>query len=141
MASDMLLLVHTAQRRYAVRSDDLFEIRMVDHVTGLPEADSRGTPYVGFDLGALLDPADRCASSRPRALVVPLRRRLIALLADAVESLDAQTRLLPMPAIVRQQLCRPWAVGAVLIDDDTVVVQIDLREVARSALLSDRSSS
>jgi chemotaxis signal transduction protein len=90
---------------------------------------------MGVELGQLLDPADRSAHVRRRALIVPLRRRYIALLVDYVDSFLERTASVPLPALLHGRLRQPWAVGALQYDDD-LIVQIDLRAVARSALLT-----
>jgi hypothetical protein len=64
-----------------------------------------------------------------------LRRRYIALLVDYVEDFFEQARSVPLPALMRAQLREPWATGALMLDDD-LIVQLDLRAVARSALLN-----
>jgi chemotaxis signal transduction protein len=132
MPTNLMLIVRTARRRYAVRRDDVIEIKLVPDATAMP-CDERGQPYVGFELGMLLDPTDRSDLTRRRALVVPLRRRKIALLADRVDSFQEQSQTIQLPALLSARLSQPWAIGALLLDDE-VIVQIDLHAVARSAL-------
>jgi hypothetical protein len=132
MPPDLLLIVRTARRRYAVRRDDVAEIKLVVDASLMPN-DERGRPYIGVELGPLLDPGDRSELVRRRGLVVPLRRRKIALLADRVESFQEHMRAVALPELLGARLGQPWAVGALLLDDD-VIVQIDLRAVARSAM-------
>jgi hypothetical protein len=132
MPTDLLLVVCTARRRYAVRRDDVLEIRLVAGASAMPN-DERGRPYIGVELGALLDPADRSSLTRRHGLVVPLRRRKIALLADQVESFQEHLQAVALPELLGAQLSQPWAVGALMLDDD-LIIQIDLRAVARSAL-------
>ena len=132
MPTNLMLIVRTARRRYAVRRDDVIEIKLVPDASAMP-CDERGQPYVGFELGMLLDPTDRSDLTRRRALVVPLRRRKIALLADRVDSFQEQSQTIELPALLSARLSQPWAIGALLLDDE-VIVQIDLHAVARSAL-------
>jgi chemotaxis signal transduction protein len=132
MPTDLMLIVRTARRRYAVRRSDVVEIKLVADTTVMPR-DERGQPYVGFELGLLLDPADRSELTRRRALVVPLRRRKIALLADQVDSFQEHTQTISLPELLGARLSQPWAIGALVLDDE-VIVQIDLLAVARSAL-------
>ena len=40
----------------------------------------------------------------------------------------------PLPALLRERLQQPWAIGALELDDD-LIVKLDLRAVARSAML------
>jgi chemotaxis signal transduction protein len=108
------------------------EIKLVADVATMPR-DERGQPYVGFELGELLDPTDRSELTRRRALVVSLRRRKVALLADRVDSFQEHAPITALPALLGARLSQPWAVGALVLDDE-VIVQIDLRAVARSAL-------
>jgi hypothetical protein len=132
MPIDLMLIVRTARRRYAVRRSDVMEIKLVVDTTAMP-CDERGQPYVGFELGLLLDPADRSELTRRRALVVPLRRRKIALLADQVDSFQEHAQTIALPELLGARLSQPWAIGALVLDDE-VIVQIDLLAVARSAL-------
>jgi hypothetical protein len=132
MPTDLMLIVRTARRRYAVRRDDVIEIKLVADATAMP-CDERGQPYLGFELGALLDPGDRSELTRRRALVVPLRRRKVALLADRVDSFQERAQITALPELLAARLGQPWAIGALVLDDE-VIVQIDLWAVARSAL-------
>jgi hypothetical protein len=135
MASDVLLIVKTALRRYAVRHDDLLDIKLVASAADLQAGGLFDRPCVGVELGSLLDPADQSMLVRRRALIVPLRRRYIALLVDYVETFLDRAGSVPLPALMREQLRHPWATGALMLDDD-LIVQLDLRAVARSALLN-----
>ena len=135
MASPVMLIVRTTLRRYAVCRDDVLEIKLVTDVADLQIEDSHGRSAIGVELGSLLDPADRSALVRRRALVVPLRRRLVALLVDHVELLQEHATVEALPALLQEQLRQPWASGALLLDTD-VIVQLDLRAVARAALAS-----
>ncbi len=130
----MLIIIRTTRRRYAVRHDDVAALRVVARAEDLHRQDVAGRPYVGVELGPLLDPADRSDAERRHALIVPLRRRNVALLVDAVDTLIEHAAPQPLPSLLRDRLRPPWAIGAVLINDQ-LVVQLDIREVARSALL------
>jgi hypothetical protein len=136
MANTMLLIVKTALRRYAVRHDDLLDIKMVASAEQL-SGDMFDRPVLGAELGALCDPADQSALVRRHALIVPLRRKYIALLVDSVETFLERAQSAPLPAILRERLSQPWAVGALSYEDE-LVVQLDIRAIARSVLL-DRS--
>jgi len=132
MTIDLLLIVRTARRRYAVRRTDVAEIRLVADTSTMPR-DERGQPYIGVELGPLLDPDDRSDLARRRALVVPLRRRKVALLADLVESFHEHAQVVALPELFSARLSQPWAIGVLLLGDE-VIVQLDVRAVARSAL-------
>lgn len=67
-------------------------------------------------------------------LIVPLRRRTIALLVDAVDNLVDHAIVQPLPPLLRDRLREPWATGVLLIDEQPVV-QLDVRAIARSILL------
>jgi hypothetical protein len=135
MANDVLLIVRTALRRYAIRRDDLFDIKLVVGPADLEAGGLFERPCVGIELGPLLDPYDQSTQARRRALIVPLRRRYIALLVDYVDGFLERAVCAPLPALLYQRLSQPWAVGALALEDD-LVVQLDLRAVARSAMLN-----
>ena len=137
MLSDMTLIVRTARHRYAVRRGDVSEIKLVADASAMAN-DEGGRPYLGIELGPLLDPEDRSSLARRRALIIPLRRRLVALLADRVESFQENAQVVMLPELIGARLREPWAIGALVLDNE-VIVQLDLRAVARSAL-AQRSS-
>jgi hypothetical protein len=134
MATTVLMIVKTALRRYAVRRDDLLDVKMTQAGDVLQVEGASDREYIGFELGPLLDPADHSGLKRRRALIVPLRRRYIALMVDYIETFLEQADSIPLPALLRDRLREPWAVGALVLEDD-LVVQLDLRAVARTALL------
>ena len=140
MVSDILMIVKTAAHRYAVRRDDLLDVKMTLAGEDFYPVGQPDRPYLCVELGPLLDPADRSSLKRRRALIVPLRRRSVALLVDYVETFLELAGGAPLPALLHKQLRQPWAVGALVIEDD-LVVQLDLRAVARSALLGKSSES
>jgi chemotaxis signal transduction protein len=133
MVSHLTLIVQTAQHRYAVRRDDVLDIKLVNGTADLHADDAQGRAYIGIELGPLLDPSDQSSLTRRRALVVPLRRRLVALLADRVESFHEHARIEALPALLAAQLRQPWATGAFVLDSD-LIIQLDLRAVAHTAL-------
>jgi hypothetical protein len=134
MASDVLLIVRTAQHRYAVRHDDLFEVKLIADPDELRAGKLFNRPCIGVELGPLLDPSDQSGLTRRRALIVPLRRRYVALLVDYVDAFLERAAAVPLPTLLRERLHQPWAIGALMFDDD-LIVTIDLRAVARSAML------
>jgi hypothetical protein len=137
MPADLMLIIRTTHHRYAIRRDDVLEIRLVPNLSVMP-CDEHGQPYLGIELGPLLDPGDRSNLTRRHALVVPLRRRLVALLADSVDSFHEDAPVVPIPELLGARLSQPWAIGALVLDDE-VIVQLDLRAVARSALAQNSS--
>ncbi len=125
-----LLVVTTAQHRYAVRRDDVSELRLID-----AEASGGGMQsWVKVDLGALLYPGDTSTQRRRHAMFVPLRRKQIVLMVDRIDMVEG-TQPLPLPMLLQARLLQPWSVGVLQIEDQ-VVVQIDIRAVARSVLLT-----
>jgi hypothetical protein len=135
MANDVLLVVRTALRRYAVRHDDLFEVKLIADPAELRAGGLFNRPCIGVELGPLLDPCDHSLLTRRRALIVPLRRRYVALLVDYVDTFVERAASIPLPTLLRERLQQPWAIGALALDDD-LIVKLDLRAVARSAMVA-----
>lgn len=140
MANDVLLIVRTALHRYAVSRDDLFDVKLVADPADLRAGGLFERACVGVELGPLLDPSDQSARIRRRALIVPLRRRYIALLVDYIDTFLERAVSVPLPALLRERLRQPWAAGALMLDDD-LIVKLDLRAVARSAMLNSSGES
>jgi hypothetical protein len=140
MASDVLLIVRTALCRYAVQHDDLFEVKLIADPAELRASGLYNRPCLGVELGPLLDPSDQSRLIRRRALIVPLRRRYVALLVDYVDTFLERAASVPLPTLLRERLQQPWAVGALVLNDD-LIVKLDLRAVARSAMLRNADES
>jgi hypothetical protein len=134
MPSDVLLIVRTALRRYAVHHDDLFEVKLIADPAELRAGGLYNRPCLGVELGPLLDPSDQSKLIRRRALIVPLRRRYVALLVDYVDTFLEHAASVPLPMLLRERLQQSWAIGALVLDDD-LIVKLDLHAVARSAML------
>lgn len=133
--SSAILIASTARRRYAFARGDVMSIRLANSADGLNGLDERGQPFISVELGPLLAPEDRSSLPRQRALVVPMRRRSIALLVDQVDQAPDDARVLPLPDLLRTRLSQPWATGVVL-SQDVLMVQLDLRAIVRSVLAS-----
>lgn len=129
-----LLIMRTARHRYATLHSDIAEMRLVFDPAALEAEGAFDRPCMNVELGPLLDPADHSRQRRRHALFIPLRRRYVALLVDSVETFLEQSDASPLPALLHEQLGQPWAIGALCYEDQPVV-QIDLRAVARSAML------
>jgi hypothetical protein len=140
MPNDMLLIVKTAARRYAVRRDDVFEIRMLENAGALDTGASGAWPSLGVELGPLIEPGDQSRLVRRRGLLVPLRRRYVALLVDYVETFIERSDCAPLPALLRERLRLPWAIGALALDDDLILL-LDVRAIARSVLVDRANGS
>src|SRR5437868_10928054 len=104
MASDVLLIVRTALCHYAVRHDDLFEVKLIADPAELRAGGLFNRPCIGVELGPLLDPSDQSALTRRRALIVPLRRRYVALLVDNIDTFVDRAASIPLPALLRERL-------------------------------------
>src|SRR5215212_944296 len=118
MASDILLVVRTALSRYAVRHDDVFEVKLIADPAELQAGRLFDRPCIGVELGPLLDPSDQSMLTRRRALIVPLRRRYVALLVDYVDSFLEHATNVPLPTLLHERLQQPWAIGALALDED-----------------------
>ena len=134
MAKDVLLIVRTALCRYAVLHDDLYEVKLIADPAELRAGGIYNRPCLGVELGPLLDPLDQSTLTRRRALIVPLRRRYVALLVDNVDTFLERAISVPLPTLLRERLQQPWANGALVLEDD-LIIKLDLRAVARSAML------
>ncbi len=130
----LLLEVHTATRRYLVPRAHLDVLAQVAAGGAAPARDGRGLPVIARELGPLLDPADLGPPGRRHALTVALRRRSVALLVERAEALDAPGAVQPLGALLARRLARPWALGAVVIGADPVIV-LDLRRIAADVAL------
>ena len=124
------LLVHTGVRRYIIPQGDVFAIRAVNTA-----AEIQNPALVTVDLGAFIDPNDRSEQPPRHGLFVPLRRKQIVLLVSKVDMLEQPLSHHPLPQLMRDNLKQPWAVGVYGLEHD-LVVQLDLRAVARSVLLT-----
>lgn len=134
MTNSIVLIVQTALRRYAIRHSDVLETRLTT-IEELRSNTHSSHSYIDIELGALLDPVDQDTIPRWRALIVPMRRRYVAFLVSRIETFLEQPHVVPLPHILEKRLTQPWATGVVVLDD-AVVVQLDLRALARSVLTS-----
>jgi hypothetical protein len=139
MSIDILLIIHAAGRRYAVRRADVAEIKFVADASAMP-SDAQGRPYLGVELGPLLDIGDHSVGICRRGLIVSLRRRSVALLVERIETFQEHASTVRLPELLAARLEQPWAVGALVLDGE-VVVQLDLRAIARSALARPSTSA
>lgn len=129
----MIVLVKTPLRRYAVRYDDVMAIKLVGGPADIEALGTPERPCAAVDLGQLLDDRNASALTRRRALLVPLRRRYVAFLVDMVDAFVERPQVHPLPDLLRRRLAQPWAIGA-LLDGEELIVQLDLRALARSVL-------
>ncbi|MGQ9547662.1 MAG: chemotaxis protein CheW [Roseiflexus sp.] len=128
----MLLIIQTAQHRYIVRREDVATLRAITR--GSNSQEEADPSLIAVELGSLIDPTDVSTLQRRHALIIPLRRRNIALLVDAVDTIVEHVDVQPLPTLLRECLREPWATGVLLIDGEPVV-ELDVRAIARSILL------
>lgn len=129
-----VLTVHTRLHTYAVLHTEELQLRLLPVGAGLPSRDQRNRPLVDADLGSLLDAQD-VAQSRRCAIVVPLRRRSVALLCDTVSDLreaDPDT-LVALPVLFVHRLPHEWIAG-VYVPADTPILLLNLRQIALDVL-------
>lgn len=133
--SALILTFQTCQQRYALRHHQEIELRYVSARDVLNDTDSRGRPLLSADLCTLLDPADREVWLRRCALVVPLRRRSVALRCNALNELNdvVETSFKPLPPLLVQRLPHTWFSGLYLQDAEPMLL-LDLRQIAMHIL-------
>ncbi len=128
-AATLAFEVQTARRRYFVPRGHVDQLG----VAPLPNAsEAHGRPLLTRDLGPLLDPEDSGAPAR-QALTVLLRRRTVVLRVQRIESLESVT-VHPLAPLLRRRLRAPWVLGAVIHDDQPVLV-LDMRRIATDLAL------
>lgn len=141
MDTDLLLRVHTTLHSYIVRRDHVHELRLVFNQADLEHQDERGRSLLSCELGRLLDPDDLRSNVRRHALVVHLRRRRVALLAERVDAIriggGAEDSVQPLPPLLAQRLARPWFLG-VFLDDELPLLVLDVRQIAQDVALSQK---
>jgi hypothetical protein len=132
----LLLTVITFRHRYIVCRDQILEMRLVTHRRDLERPDERGKPLFSSELGPLLDPLDVSETHRRHAIIVPTRRRGIALLVDRIEDIACVSAndIQRLPLFFVRRLERPWFLG-VIIDQDRPLLVLDLRQIAQDVLL------
>jgi hypothetical protein len=127
----MLLTLHTTLHRVAVQHHPDFELRQVAANGSLLRADERGRPLLRAELGVLLDPRDQPAAARQHALIVPLRRRSVALLFQRVGALhEVHTAVAALPPLLARRLRHSWVLGVSLLEDVPTLV-LDPRQLAQ----------
>jgi chemotaxis signal transduction protein len=141
-STGLLLTICTTRHRYIVCRDQILEIRLITRSADLERPDERGHPLVSAELGKLLDPQDLRSNARRHALIIPTRRRGVALLVERVEDFSQQTagEVQPLAPLLRQRLARPWFMGTVVCDDTPVLV-LDLRQIAQDVLFGQRNNA
>jgi hypothetical protein len=145
MTADLFITISTARAQYVLRRDQVSELRRITGPADLERPDLRGKPMSSQELGPLLDPADIASRPGCHAVIVPTRRRGLALLVERVDTLhqDDESRIYPLPALLARHLSRPWYLG-VMLRGATPLLLLDLRQIAQYVLLRDaeaRSSS
>lgn len=137
----LLLTVITSRHRYIVRRDQFIELRLVTSSADLERPDERGKSIISGELAPLLDPLDVSQTSHRHAMVVPTRRRGIALLVDRIEDIHTATvdDVQRLPSLFARRLERPWFLGVVVEDQEPRLV-LDLRQIAQDVLFMQKRS-
>ena len=131
MSSDLLLMVQTAQRRYALRRRQFNRLVAYDPAW---QAEN-GRPTVYHQLGPLLDPTDPPINGRSHTLIVELRRRNVGLIIARAEDLTPTERhsITPLVPLLARRLSHQWIEG-VLTSADEPILLLDLQRIARDLL-------
>jgi hypothetical protein len=139
----LLLTVITEKHRYIVRRDQMIELRLITTAADLHRPDERGKPIISGELSLLLDPDDPPTLNRRHAIIVPTRRRSIALLVDRVEDVHEATErgIQKLPEVFKRRLHRPWFLGVMMQDDTTPLLVLDLRQLAQDMLFQQTEST
>jgi chemotaxis signal transduction protein len=133
----LLLFVSTATHRYVVTRSQILEMRIITRQADIERPDERGKPITAHSLGPLLDPADKDVPRRHHALIIPTRRRGIALLVDRVQDVYQTTEddVQKLPPLFLRNIERPWFLGIFLYEEEPFLV-LDLRQIAQNILLT-----
>jgi chemotaxis signal transduction protein len=144
MYEHLLLTVSTARHRYIVRRDQIGELRTVKSQADLEQPDDRGRSILHVDMGQILDPQDATRYARCHALVIPMRRRSVALLIERIEDASTTYETLEtvqtLPPLLAARLAYAWFSGVVIRDDIPLLV-LDVRQIARDMLLRDKKKA
>lgn len=134
----IVLLIHTPQRRYAVKYADITNIRSCTSQEEVASWGSVDRPGIAVDLGELLDQETPVWPQRASALIVTMRRRQIAFVVKKVEEMLEQPNIRPLPEMMCSVLRNQWATG-VLDNGGELSIVLDLRELARSILVGHKA--
>ncbi|MGQ9925594.1 MAG: chemotaxis protein CheW [Chloroflexaceae bacterium] len=129
VATALAFEVQTARRRYFVPRSHVDQVGIAPPPNA---SEAHGRPLLARDLGPLLDHEDSGAPGR-QALTVLLRRRTVVLRVQRIENLESVT-VHPLAPLLRQRLRAPWVLGAVIRDDQPVLV-LDVRRIATDVAL------
>ncbi|MCS6882069.1 MAG: hypothetical protein RMK84_07770 [Oscillochloridaceae bacterium] len=129
VAPTLAFEVRTACRRYFVPRGHVDQLGFAPPPDALVALER---PLLARDLGPLLDPEDGGAPGR-QALAVLLRRRTVVLRVQRIESLESVI-VHPLAPLLRRRLRAPWVLGAVIRDDQPVLV-LDVRRIATDLAL------
>lgn len=138
MQANLLLTIRTALHRYVVHRTQVSQLLIIHSPADLEQVEEQGPALVSDELGHLLDPRDVLHHSHCHAIVVPLRRRRVALLVERVEDIrmnkETPEEILPLPRLLAATLAHPWYLG-VVVRDDTPLLVLDMRQIARHLLV------
>ncbi|NJL33197.1 MAG: hypothetical protein HC893_04255, partial [Chloroflexaceae bacterium] len=120
LSAHMLLSVEVAGAMYVVQREHIGAMRGIFRPADLEYPDEHGRPMLTRRLADLFALTDSAAPppTRQHALIVPTRRRSVALLVDRVDELDLSGALInniqPLPDVLARRLGRPWFSGVLV---------------------------
>ena len=135
------ILFEIAGTTYAVSSQNVSQIEMLEHITPLPNAPAfidgvvftRGHVIPAMNLRARFGFEKTPYTTRTRLVVVRSSDRMVGLIVDtAREFLSIPDNLIQKPGAAVADLSGPYLKGIVTIDDRVIFV-IDLEEVMKLA--------
>lgn len=153
ISAGVLLLAQVGQTVFAVQRNQLVGIERIAERNGQAAAvferqDERGQPMQLFRLVDVFWPGASSESAAPadsqlhgHLLLVPTRRRTVALLAERVDALDLGGTLAesiaPVPPLLAQHGLATWYSGVLVWQEQPVLV-LNLRQIAQHALKQQR---
>lgn len=138
----LYVIVVAGAQRYAVRYDDITLVRSVEMDELETLRDPRGRPLMVRALHAWLYATAEMPVGRCHALIVPLRRRSVALLVERVEEMTrfTVTDIQPLPVLVRSALEHGWLSGVVSWEGQPILV-LDAVQIARDIITAEIAPS
>lgn len=134
LSPDTLLRVTTATAPYLVAARHVSRLLRATYAT-LPTHDERGKLVLGYILDTALGEDATPAHAPQHALLIPLRRRSVALLVQTIDSTPLTIHdIQPVPPLV-QSLVRHSHLRGVCSIDNTAVLVLDVRSIAHDMLM------
>lgn len=127
-----LLHIMVGGQPFLVQHSQVSHAVSVAHAAALQ--DERGQPMRQVALAPMLGLP---ATPARHALLVPTRRRTVALLVESLDLFeqadDAMSLILPVPPLIAQAVGHQWLSG-IMIHDDYPLQLLDVRQIAQDAL-------